>query len=141
MSASLFLGLDVGTQGCKAIVYNAQENRVVSRGAYSYDILKTDVPGRAEQHPSLWIQVGNRVDQCCTTDSVGQRLLRSRVSAKTIFIDAVVLDQGGVAALNEALQSVDRKSVKALSISGQQHGFVPVDHSGEVLSTFLSFLG
>lgn len=40
--------------------------------------------------------------------------------------------QGGVAALNEALSTVDRHSVKALSISGQQHGFVPVDKSGEV---------
>lgn len=96
MSGALFLGLDVGTQGCKAIVYNAKDNEVVSRGSYAYDILKTDVPGRAEQHPSLWIK-------------------------------------GGVAALNAALQSVDRKSVKALSISGQQHGFVPVDQQGQVI--------
>ena len=57
MSNALFLGLDVGTQGCKAIVYSAKDNKVVSRGAYNYDILKTDVPGRAEQHPSLWIEV------------------------------------------------------------------------------------
>ena len=62
MSSSVFLGLDVGTQGCKAIVYNANENKVVSRGAYNYDILKSDVPGRAEQHPSLWIEVCNWVD-------------------------------------------------------------------------------
>ena len=62
MSGALFLGLDVGTQGCKAIVYNAKDNKVVSRGSYAYDILKTDVPGRAEQHPSLWIEVGSRVD-------------------------------------------------------------------------------
>lgn len=40
--------------------------------------------------------------------------------------------QGGVAALNQALDSVDRKNVKALSISGQQHGFVPVDKQGQV---------
>ncbi len=65
MSSPLFLGLDVGTQGCKAIVYNAKENKVVSRGAYSYEILKSDVPGRAEQHPSLWIQVVNRADYFC----------------------------------------------------------------------------
>lgn len=58
MSGPLFLGLDVGTQGCKAIVYNAKENKVVSRGSYNYEILKSDVPGRAEQHPSLWIEVG-----------------------------------------------------------------------------------
>lgn len=62
MSSPLFLGLDVGTQGCKAIVYNAKENRVVSRGSYNYEILKSDVPGRAEQHPSLWIEVKNRVE-------------------------------------------------------------------------------
>ena len=42
--------------------------------------------------------------------------------------------QGGVAALKAALQSVDRKSVKALSISGQQHGFVPVDQQGQVIA-------
>ena len=30
---------------------------VVSRGAHKYDIIKTNVPGRAEQHPSLWIEV------------------------------------------------------------------------------------
>ena len=59
------MGLDVGTQGCKAIVYNAKENKVVSRGAYNYEIPKSDVPGRAEQHPSLWIQVVNRVDYFC----------------------------------------------------------------------------
>lgn len=62
MSSPLFLGLDVGTQGCKAIVYNAKENKVVSRGSYNYEILKSDVPGRAEQHPSLWIEVRNRVE-------------------------------------------------------------------------------
>ena len=43
--------------------------------------------------------------------------------------------QGGVAALNQALDSVDRKNVKALSISGQQHGFVPVDKHGQVSLT------
>ena len=53
----LFLGLDVGTQGCKAVVYCPRQNKVVSRGAYQYDILKSNVPGRAEQHPSLWIEV------------------------------------------------------------------------------------
>lgn len=54
---SLFIGLDVGTQGSKAVIYNSRSNEVISRGAYSYDILKTKVPGRAEQHPSLWIEV------------------------------------------------------------------------------------
>lgn len=54
---SLFVGLDVGTQGCKAVVYDDKLHQVVSRGSYPYDILKSKVPGRAEQHPSLWIEV------------------------------------------------------------------------------------
>ena len=55
--AGLFIGLDVGTQGAKAVVYDGHSKAVVSRGAHKYDIMKTNVPGRAEQHPSQWIEV------------------------------------------------------------------------------------
>ncbi|KAK9806681.1 hypothetical protein WJX73_007526 [Symbiochloris irregularis] len=92
----LTIGVDVGTQGSKAVVYNTRNNQVISRGAYSYDILKTKVPGRAEQHPSLWIE-------------------------------------GGFAAIKAALKEVDRDEIRAIGISGQQHGFVPLDEQGEVI--------
>ena len=55
----LFVGVDVGTQGTKALVYEQRTGKVISRGAKPYDVLKTNVPGRAEQHPSLWIEVRN----------------------------------------------------------------------------------
>ena len=55
--AGLFVGVDVGTQGAKAVIYDSRSKTVVSRGAYKYDVIKTNVPGRAEQHPSLWIEV------------------------------------------------------------------------------------
>ncbi|KAK9901627.1 hypothetical protein WJX75_005679 [Coccomyxa subellipsoidea] len=94
--AGLFVGVDVGTQGAKAVVYDSRSKAVVSRGAYKYDIIKTNVPGRAEQHPSLWIE-------------------------------------GGFAAIQSALSEVDRKDVKGIGISGQQHGFVPMDGEGQVI--------
>ncbi|EIE20766.1 Xylulokinase [Coccomyxa subellipsoidea C-169] len=94
--AGLFIGVDVGTQGAKAVVYDSRSKAVVSRGAYKYDVIKTNVPGRAEQHPSLWIE-------------------------------------GGFAAIQSALSEVDRKDVKGIGISGQQHGFVPMDGEGQVI--------
>ncbi len=39
--------------------------------------------------------------------------------------------QEGFQAINSALSNVDRKRVKGIGISGQQHGFVPVDKKGE----------
>lgn len=56
--APLYLGLDVGTQGTKAVVYDAGARRIVGRGAHAYDLLPNAPgahPGRAEQHPSMWI--------------------------------------------------------------------------------------
>jgi hypothetical protein len=55
--APLYLGLDVGTQGCKALVYDAATRRVVARGAHAYGLLPAPptAPGRAEQHPDTWI--------------------------------------------------------------------------------------
>ena len=40
--------------------------------------------------------------------------------------------QGGFAAIDSALSEVDRKDVRGIGISGQQHGFVPMDGDGQV---------
>ena len=40
--------------------------------------------------------------------------------------------QGGFAAIDSALSEVDRKKVRGIGISGQQHGFVPMDGDGQV---------
>eukprot|EP00884_Botryococcus_braunii_P017864 jgi/Botrbrau1/4761/Bobra.0137s0033.1 len=93
---ALFIGLDVGTQGAKAVVYDANRKSVVSRGTFPYSVLPSNVPGRAEQDPALWIE-------------------------------------GGVKAISDALVPVKREEVRAIGISGQQHGFVPLDKDGKVI--------
>ena len=40
--------------------------------------------------------------------------------------------QEGFEAIKEAVGKIDRSDVKAIGISGQQHGFVPVDEHGQV---------
>ena len=40
--------------------------------------------------------------------------------------------QGGFSAIKAALKEVDRDEVRAIGISGQQHGFVPLDEGGQV---------
>ena len=39
--------------------------------------------------------------------------------------------QGSYAAIDSALSEVDRKDVRGIGISGQQHGFVPMDGDGQ----------
>ena len=56
---ALALGLDVGTQGAKGLVIDAQSGpsggTVVARAARDYDLLEGLPAGAAEQHPSTWV--------------------------------------------------------------------------------------
>lgn len=51
---SLSIGLDVGTQGTKALVYDMRSEGVVGRGSVSYG-LDSSRPGMAEQDPAVWL--------------------------------------------------------------------------------------
>lgn len=96
-AGAYFLGLDVGTQGTKAIVLDAEHERVVARAAASYGLIEGLGAGHAEQHPLTWL------------DAI-----------------AAVLDQ-----LERA--GIERGAIAAIGVSGQQHGFVPLDHDGAIL--------
>lgn len=52
---SRFLGLDVGTQGVKALVWDADTGAVVARAAAPLSLLPVGRPGAAEQEPREWI--------------------------------------------------------------------------------------
>jgi xylulokinase len=52
---SRFLGLDVGTQGVKALVWDASTGAVAARSAAPLALLALGRPGAAEQRPEDWI--------------------------------------------------------------------------------------
>jgi xylulokinase len=92
----LVLGLDVGTQGTKALVVDLEEKRVVARAARGYELIAGLPPGAAEQHPDTWWQA----------------------------VRGCLAELGGV---------LDLARVRAVGVSGQQHGFVPLDADGRVI--------
>ncbi len=51
---SLGLGLDVGTQGTKALLLDAESGAVVGRASSAYGLLPGLEPGAAEQDPRTW---------------------------------------------------------------------------------------
>ncbi|GLI65452.1 hypothetical protein VaNZ11_008833, partial [Volvox africanus] len=56
MTSKLVLGLDVGTQGTKAVLYDLESHSIVAKGNASYGIIESTTQGRAEQHPENWRQ-------------------------------------------------------------------------------------
>jgi xylulokinase len=95
---SLYLGIDLGTQGVKVLVLCAETRRVVARAGRALPAPESPRPGAAEQNPADWWD-------------------------------------GFVAAAQEALaaEGVDRARVRAIGVSGQQHGMVVLDDAGVVL--------
>lgn len=93
----LFIGIDSGTQGSKAIVLSRNAQSVVADGYAPHEIIENERGGR-EQQPHWWTDACDR-------------------------------------AVTDALDSpeLNRRDVVAISVSGQQHGFVPLDASGEVI--------
>jgi D-xylulose kinase len=51
---SLHLGLDVGTQGTKGLVVDADAGVIVARASAEYGLIEGLEPGAAEQHPDTW---------------------------------------------------------------------------------------
>ncbi|MDR2095108.1 MAG: xylulokinase [Treponema sp.] len=92
-----YMGIDCGTQGTKAVIFDARRGIVVAKGYAKHDIIADD-SGRREQDVQWWI-------------------------------DAMV------SAVHEALKisRVNGKDIKALAVSGQQHGMVVLDKYGKPL--------
>ncbi len=96
MSAGLFLGLDVGTQGTKALALDLEHRAVAARATRSYGLIEHLPPGTAEQHPETW---WGAVREC----------------------------------VRELGRRIDLGAIRALGVSGQQHGFVALDAEERVI--------
>lgn len=56
---SLYIGLDIGTQSTKALVWDTEIQTVISKAQHSYG-LDSNENGKAEQHPSVWVDAVNK---------------------------------------------------------------------------------
>jgi len=92
---SLAVGLDVGTQSVKLLVYDADARQIVATAGLPLELIATDDGGR-EQRAEWWI---------------------AAIRACFARIDPTL-----------------RARVRAIGVSGQQHGFVPLDTAGKVLA-------
>jgi xylulokinase len=95
-SGPLVLGLDVGTQGTKALLLDPESGAVVARAGKSYGLLPDLPPGAAEQHPETWIEAVRDA-----TRAVLDRAARGRIAAV-----GVSGQQHGLVVLDEQLAVV-----------------------------------
>jgi xylulokinase len=93
---SIFIGIDSGTQGVKAVALDLDTGRVLAEARAPHRLIGGLPAGHLEQHPRDWVAA----------------------------LDRVV---GKVAA------AVDRRRVRGIGVSGQQHGFVPLDADHRVI--------
>lgn len=105
-SPELYLGVDAGTQSIKALLYDTKSKSVVGQGAVALDLNPTDVVGRAEQDPSVWVDA---MYTACNEALAA--------AGESLGIDA--------AATGEC--------VRGMGVSGQQHGLVALDSNYEVI--------
>ncbi len=51
----MYIGIDCGTQGTKAIVVDFSQRKVIGIGYAKHDLIEQS-NGRREQHPNWWIE-------------------------------------------------------------------------------------
>ncbi|KAJ8613821.1 hypothetical protein CTAYLR_004905 [Chrysophaeum taylorii] len=93
LRGDLYLGIDCGTQGTKAVVYDATSREVVGVGSESYGLIQ-ERRGQAEQEPRVWEAA--MVSAC--------RGALEAASARSVRGIGVSGQQHGLVALDEAYE-------------------------------------
>ena len=89
---SLFLGIDCGTQGTKAIVLDAASGKVLGLGAAAHSLI-SGANGRREQHPQEWLDA--------LTESTHRALQQAGVDGQDILGIGVSGQQHGLVLLDD----------------------------------------
>ena len=93
----IYLGIDCGTQGTKAILYDSEKKQILSKGYATHQLI-SDNTGLREQKARWWTE------------------------ALEIAIQQALTKSG-----------IKGSEIKAMSVSGQQHGLVVLDNGGKIL--------
>ncbi len=102
----LYLGLDVGTQGTKALLVEGESGAVIARAGVATALIEGLPSGAAEQHPETWVSAVHEA----TAD-----VLAAAARSLGLSVAAIAARVAGV------------------GVSGQQHGLVVLDEHGAVL--------
>ena len=87
-----FLGIDCGTQGTKAVIFDSEKGTVLSKGYAKHDIIADD-RGVREQNALWWIDA--------LKDAVHKALAQGNIDGKKIAACAVSGQQHGLVLLNK----------------------------------------
>ena len=141
------VGLDVGTQGAKAVVFDLESKKVVSRGELEKRRRRRrrerksrgiGIRDGVRERRATFLVLTSDLDKTSFKKNKASRsygLLPTTVQGRAEQDPATWLSEG-FAACKEAVSKLDensRKSIAAVGVSGQQHGSVFLDSAGRVL--------
>jgi xylulokinase len=93
----LFIGIDSGTQGTKAVLFSREQGVIIAEAYAGHDLIENS-EGRREQQPAWWIDA---------VETVMEKVLGRRSGSGSM--------------------------VRAIGVSGQQHGMVLLDTDNRVI--------
>ncbi len=93
----MYLGIDCGTQGTKAVILDPEQAKIRGEGYAPHELI-SGPGGRREQLPEWWV--------AALQESYRRALAQS---------------------------GVDSRAIRAIGVSGQQHGLVVLDRAGRVI--------
>lgn len=133
MSRRLYLGLDVGTQGTKALLIDAERDAVVASESSAYGLLAGLPPGAAEQHPQTWARAIRESTARAFAQSGARPAELAGVGVSGQQHGCVVLDERGEVLRPAKLWCDTATAAEARELSGRLGRNVPTGFTASKL--------